>query len=386
MEVKSGLVHSPTTMRCEARHLRLLARQLAWISLGTLLCAVPAPAQSQQTPTSAAPAVSAPVQSNEHSQPQQATGSITGTVVDQTGTALSGVRLVLTRDENSGSQEATSDEAGQFFFVNVTPGAFRLSISARGFATQTVSGTLRAGEAYAVPAISLAVAGVTTQVKVMPTAEIAEGQIKEQEKQRVLGVPNFYVSYVRDAAPLNMGQKFQLAWHSSIDPVNLAIVAGTAGIQQAVNQYSDYGQGGEGYGKRFGAAYGDVAISTFLGGALLPSLFKQDPRFFFKEDGTKKQRILYAIAASIMCKSDSGHWEPNYSGLLGSLAAGGISNLYYPNQNRSDLAVTFEGTAIGIGATAGENILQEFVVPKFTRKKGPKPNPTPNADGSSTED
>lgn len=202
----------------------------------------------------------------------------------------------------------------------------------------------------------------------------------------MLGVPNFYVSYVSDAAPLNMQQKFQLAWHSSIDPVTFGIVAGTAGIQQAFNQYSDYGQGGEGYGKRFGAAYGDVAISTFLGGAVLPSLFKQDPRFFFKEDGTKKQRILYAIAASIMCKSDSGHWEPNYSGLLGSLAAGGISNLYYPNQDRSDLAVTFEGTAIGIGATAGENILQEFVVPKFTRKKGPKPNPVPTMDGDSTQD
>lgn len=384
--MKGRLVHSRNALRPETEILRLGARPLAWISLGVLLCAVPAPAQSQQAPTSASPAVSAAAQINGQTQPQPATGSITGTIVDQTGTALSGAHLVLTRDDNSAGHVGTSDEAGQFFFVNVAPGSFRLTVSARGFVTQTVSGTVRAGESYAVPAISLAVAGVTTQVKVMPTAQIAEGQIKQQEKQRVLGVPNFYVSYVSDAAPLNMQQKFQLAWHSSIDPVTFGIVAGTAGIQQAFNQYSDYGQGGEGYGKRFGAAYGDVAISTFLGGAVLPSLFKQDPRFFFKEDGTKKQRILYAIAASIMCKSDSGHWEPNYSGLLGSLAAGGISNLYYPNQDRSDLAVTFEGTAIGIGATAGENILQEFVVPKFTRKKGPKPNPVPTMDGDSTQD
>lgn len=345
-----------------------------------LLCAVPALAQSQ-APTTVVPALSAP----DQSQSQPATGSISGTVVDQTGTAVADAHIVLTRGDNPSGKETTSDEAGQFFFVNVTPGAFRLTVTARGFVSQTVSGTVRAGEAYSVPALALALAGVTTQVKVMPTVAIAEVQVKQQEKQRVLGVPNFYVSYVRDAAPLNANQKFQLAWHSSVDPVNLAIVAGTAGIQQAFNQYSDYGQGAQGYGKRFGAAYGDVTISTFLGGALLPSLFKQDPRFFFKEDGSIKQRVLYAIAASIICKSDSGRWQPNYSGILGSLAAGGISNLYTPDQNRSDLAVTFEGTAIGIGATAGENILQEFVVPKFTKKKGPKPNPSPDADGTSTQ-
>ncbi|HTU34400.1 MAG TPA: carboxypeptidase-like regulatory domain-containing protein [Candidatus Acidoferrum sp.] len=370
-------------MRRKVGKPRLRVCQLAWIALAVLFCAVPALAQSQQDPTSAA-LTSAADQAKGQSQVQPATGSISGTVVDQTGTAVSAAHVTLTRGENPASQEATSDEAGQFFFVNVLPGAFQLTVSARGFVTQTISATVRAGEAYAVPSIALAVAGVTTQVKVMPTAVIAEAQIKQQEQQRVLGVPNFYVSYVRDAAPLNMNQKFQLAWHSTIDPVNLAIVAGTAGIQQAFNQYSDYGQGAEGYGKRFGAAYGDVTISTFLGGAILPSLFKQDPRFFFKEDGSKKQRVLYAIAASIMCKSDRGRWEPNYSGILGSLAAGGISNLYTPDQNRSDLAVTFEGTAIGIGAAAGENILQEFVVPKFTKKKGPKPNASPGVDGSST--
>lgn len=380
--MKTGFGHLCKAVRRESAGLRLCARQLACIGFCILLCAVPALTQSQQqAPASPAPKVSAP----DESQGQPRTGSITGTIADPTGTVVSDAHVVLTRNDNTVIQETTSDEAGQFFFVNVAPGAFRLAVSAHGFATQTVSGTLHAGEAYAVPTVALAVAGVNTQVKVMPTAEIAEAQIKQQEKQRVLGVPNFYVSYVREAAPLNMGQKFQLAWHSSIDPVTFGIVAATAGIQQAADQYSSYGQGSEGYGKRFGAAYGDVTISTFLGGALLPAVFKQDPRFFFKEDGTKKQRVLYAIAASIMCKGDNGRWEPNYSGILGSLAAGGISNLYTPDQNRSDLVVTFEGTAIGIGAEAGENILQEFVVPKFTRKKGPKPNSTPNVDGSSTQ-
>ncbi len=349
----------------------LVTRRLVQISLGLLLCAAPALAQSQAAANSGPPqsTAAAPVLSDTSSQAQAGTGSISGTIVDQTGTPVSGAQVTLTRAQNSGRQQAISDEAGQFFFVNVAPGSFQLTISAPDFVTQTTSGTIRAGEAYAVPKLTLVLTGVTTQVQVMPTVQIAEAQIKQQEKQRVLGVPNFYVSYVRDAAPLDMRQKFELAWHSSIDPVTLGIVAGTAGVQQATNQYSAYGQGAEGYAKRFGTSYADVTVSTFLGAALLPSIFKQDPRFFFKEDGTKKQRVLYAIMTSVMCKGDNGRWEPNYSGILGSLAAGGISNLYYPPQDRNGLALTFEGTALGIGATAGENILQEFVVPKFTRKK-----------------
>lgn len=360
------------------------ARRFAAICVGLLFCAVPALAQAPQSTTtdgqqSSPTSISAPAISPDNlATAPTGTGSISGTIVDQTGNAVSGARVILAR--GSAIQETVSDDDGQFFFVNVAAGPFRLSVTAPGFAAQSVSGIVHGGEAYTVPRLTLALTGVTTQVRVMPTAQLAEVQIKQQEKQRVLGVPNFYVTYVPNAAPLDTDQKFQLASHSVIDPVTLGIVAGTAGVQQAANQYTAFGQGAEGYGKRFGAAYADVAISSFLGGAVLPSLFKQDPRFFFKDTGTKKQRILYAIAASVMCKGDNGHWQPNYSGILGSLAAGGISNLYYPAQNRDDMAVTFEGTAIGIGATAGENILQEFVVPKFRRKKGPK------SGGSSAQD
>lgn len=288
--------------------------------------------------------------------------------------------MALARGDEPATQQAVSDEAGQFFFVNIAPGPFRLTIAAPGFAPQTISGALHSGEAYSVPRIQLALAGVITQVRVMPTVQIAEAQVKDQEKQRVLGVvPNFYVTYVADAAPLDTKQKFELAWHSTIDPVTIGFVGATAGVQQAANQYPGYGQGAQGYGKRFGAAYADVAISTFLGGAILPSLFRQDPRFFYKGTGSKRSRVLYALATSVTCKGDNGRWQLDYSGIMGSLAAGGISNLYYPPQDRDDLAVMFESTAIGIGATAAENILQEFVVPKFTRKKEQKAVPVKNS-------
>jgi hypothetical protein len=357
----------------------LKARQWLSIGLGLTLFAASALAQSQQSAPSRSGGQQSPsiatapdsVLPGDTGQTQTGTGSVSGTVIDQTGTAVSGAHVTLTIG-NVSTEEVTTDEDGQFFFVNVNPGSFRLSVTASGFETQTVSGTLSPGEAYLVPKLTLALVGVSTEVRVMPTAELAEVQIRQQEKQRVLGVPNFYVTYASNAAPLDVNQKFQLAWHSSVDPVTFGLVAATAGIQQAADQYTAFGQGAAGYGRRFGAAYGDAAISTFLGGAILPSIFKQDPRFFFKETGTKKQRVLYAVAAAVMCKGDNGHWQPNYSGILGSLAAGGISNLYYPPQNRDDLAVTLEGTAIGIGATAGANILQEFVVPKLTRKKSSK--------------
>ncbi|MGC2137890.1 MAG: carboxypeptidase regulatory-like domain-containing protein, partial [Candidatus Sulfotelmatobacter sp.] len=78
-----------------------------------------------------------------------------------------------------------------------------------------------------------------------------------------------------------------------------------------------------------------------------------------------RSRFLYAIANSVICKGDNGRWQVNYSNILGNIAAGGISNLYYPAQNRG-AALTFENAAIGIGATAGANLVEEFLWRKLT--------------------
>jgi len=214
----------------------------------------------------------------------------------------------------------------------------------------------------------MAVAPVVTEVHVQPSqVEIAEEQIKAQEKQRVLGVvPNFYVTYVKDAAPLTSKQKFELAFRTTIDPVTFGVTGAVAGIEQAQNDFSGYGPGAQGYAKRYGAAYADLVSGTFIGSAILPSLLKQDPRYFYKGTGTAKSRFLYAIANAVICKGDNGRWQPNYSDILGSLAAGGISNLYYPANDRNGVGLTFETALIGIGATAGVNVLQEFVVRKLT--------------------
>src|SRR5271157_628161 len=298
----------------------------------------------------------------------QSSGSIQGTVVDSTGAFIVGACAKLTRDDPSQNQEVSSDNNGQFLFANITPGLFQLTITLPGFATQTISGILSSGEVYTVPQTTLSIATATTEVRVVPTVvEVAEDEIKEQEKQRVLGViPNFYVSYISNAAPLSPKQKFELAWKTSVDPVTFGLNGAIAGIQQAQNDFSGYGQGAQGYAKRYGASYANLVTETFIGGAILPSLFKQDPRYFYKGTGSTRSRILYAIANSVICKGDNKRWQANYSGIIGSLAAGGISNIYYPSQDRNGAALTFENALIGIGESAAANILQEFVVRRLT--------------------
>ncbi|HTS12409.1 MAG TPA: carboxypeptidase-like regulatory domain-containing protein [Candidatus Limnocylindrales bacterium] len=340
-------------------------------SLALLFLALPTPAQAQWPSFAAPPPSGSSASWSLASEPawpqvaQQSSGIIAGTVVDQTGAAINGAHIKLLESASNTTAETQSKDDGEFSFVNIPPGAFQLAIEAEGFASQTVSGTLLAGETYAAGKITLAVAAASTVVRVGP--QIAEQQIKQQEQQRVLGfVPNFYVTYSPDPVPLSPKQKFELAWKTSIDPITFVLTAGVAGVQQATNEFSGYGQGAQGFGKRFGASYADGAISTFIGGAILPSLLKQDPRYFYKGTGSRRSRLLYAIANAVICKGDNGRWQPNYSGIFGSLATGGISNLYYPASDRNGVALTFENTAIGIGETAAANILQEFIVPRLT--------------------
>jgi Carboxypeptidase regulatory-like domain len=310
---------------------------------------------------------------------QEMPGIVSGTIVDQTAAVVAGAHVSLTQGKPTPHQDAITDNDGNFSIPDVAPGPFLLTITAPGLATQSVSGMLWAGQIYDIPQISMAVAPNVMRVKVtLPREEIAEEQVKAEEKQRVLGaIPNFYVTYVPNAAPLNSKQKFQLAWRSLIDPFTFGVTAAVAGIQQADDQFSGYGQGAEGYAKRYGAALPGVG-GTFIGGAILPTIFKQDPRFFYKGTGTVRSRIWYAIATAVICKGDSGRWEPNYSNVLGSLAAGAISNLYYPKSNRNGIGLTLTNTLVGLGDGAATNLVQEFVVPRFShipKQNASKPNP-----------
>jgi hypothetical protein len=305
-------------------------------------------------------------------QPREATyGTVTGRVLDQNGQGVAGAGVTLTRDRDSVIQEVQSDDEGDFRFANVSPGRLQVTIVLEGFTTRVISGTLGPDADYVFPPISLSLATQVTQVSVsLSTQEIAQEQFKDQEEQRVFGiVPNFYVSYDSAPAPLTSKQKFQLALRTTTDPVTLAAVSMIAGVNQATDRFSGYGQGADGYAKRYGAAYANFASGLFLGGAVLPSLLKQDPRYFYRGTGTTRSRLLYALSRAVICKGDNQKWQPNYSSIFGDLAAGGISNLYIPERDHHGAALTFENAGIALATSAAIGVLQEFVLHKVTSRR-----------------
>jgi hypothetical protein len=334
--------------------------------------------QSGVLPQGQVPSPAAAQTANSAPEADVAAGLIQGVVTSRDGVPYQGVQVTLTRSRATPSSPVsipdvrteTSDSNGRFQFRAVPPGPFQLTVASDGFATQTRTGTLNPGGSYEAPPFVLLMVTARTEVQVTASRiEIAQAQLTQEEQQRVLGViPNFYVVYAPNAMPLTTKQKFHLAWRYSIDPVSFLSAAAFAGIEQDDDDFQGYGQGAEGYAKRFGANYADTFIGSMLGSALLPSIFKQDPRYFYKGTGSKTSRALYAIESSFICRGDNGRREFNYSGILGGLAAAGISNLYYPDKDREGAELTFQNTLIGIATGAAQNLFQEFVVRKLTPK------------------
>lgn len=358
-------------------HSRTLA--LYALSLLILAAAGAAPPILAQTPLASPAPTSAALPDDP------ATGSITGTVISRDGSVYEGVHVALrpatTSPHPPAALETSTDSAGTYRFTAIPAGPFQITFTAGGFTSETRTGTLAPGITYEIPTVTLSMASANSQVEVTASrAEIATEQLHIEEEQRVFGViPNFYVVYTPNAVPLNARQKFHLFYRNQIDPVTIAASAFTAGYQQADNSFPGYGQGAQGYFKRFGADYADSVIGNGIGGALLPSILHQDPRYFYLGHGTIRHRTLYAIANSVICKGDNGRWQFNYSGVGGSLISGGVSNLYYPASDRNGAGLTFENTALGIAGSAVGNIFQEFVVRKLTPhlpKYGTQP-PTP---------
>jgi hypothetical protein len=201
--------------------------------------------------------------------------------------------------------------------------------------------------------------------------ETAQQQIKQQQKQRVLGIlPMFNTSYVSDAVSLTAGEKIRLAFRTAIDPVSFAgpaLVAGIGELNTGANN-DGFGWGADGYAKRWGAAYLDSFNGTMIGNGFLPAILRQDPRYFRKGRGSTMRRMGYAIATVAICKHDNtGRWEPNYSNIGGNLIAGGISNLYYPSADHGGWQQTITSGMIVTATGAVGSVFQEFW-PDISRK------------------
>jgi hypothetical protein len=340
----------------------------------------PPPAPTAQLPSSLGPG--APAQQPAAAQPTAAqpldalpAASITGSIADTDAAAIRDAQVALEDADSKPAGAARSDGNGAFTFLSVPPGRYIVKISAAGFASWKIKDiiVLHEGEAFVLPQVQLGVEEINTTVNAISMEDLAEQQITVEEHQRILGIlPNFYVSYVANAAPLTRKQKFKLAIRVSTDPVTLFTTGVTAGIEQWQGDFAGYGQEFSGYAKRYGATYGDRLSSTFLGAALLPSLLHQDPRYFYRGHGHVVVRALYAISTVAVCKGDNGHWQPNYSNVLGNLGAAGISTLYYPTSDQHSLQVTVDNTLLGVATGAFGTLFQEFLLPYFTHGKPPR--------------
>jgi hypothetical protein len=189
----------------------------------------------------------------------------------------------------------------------------------------------------------------------------SENQLQQELHQRMAGVvPNFNAVLNGSALPLSGRQKIRASFRGAIDPYQFGLALFTSGYGQATDSHSSidpdglrhgYGQGAQGYGKRFGSSYADQFTGAILGNGVFPALLHQDARYYRMGTGSFKKRFFYSLSTTVVCRGDDGKRQPNYSNLLGNLASGGISNIYYPKADRGfgltieqGLVVTAEGS------------------------------------------
>jgi hypothetical protein len=174
-------------------------------------------------------------------------------------------------------------------------------------------------------------------------------------------VPNY--ATVNDPAQpfqsISVKLKFKLAAQDAFDPFSWVISGIYAGVAQWGNSYPGYGQGAEGYAKRYGAAFADGAIGNFMTEAILPSMLHQDARYFRLGQGGPWKRVGYAMSRTLVARSDAGKWQFNTSEIAGNAMAAGIANLYYPAGSRT-AGDTMEKFALNVASDAGFNVLKEF--------------------------
>jgi Carboxypeptidase regulatory-like domain len=310
------------------------------------------------------------------SAPEPQTASILGVVTDTDDRAIPGATVTVRAIDPASDSRPNAQPIGQttgdgsFVLSSVRPAvSYHVVVSAAGFADWTSATiVLSPGQQLNLAEIRLAVGAVETSVSAIQPEELALEQVKDEESQRLFGVvPNFYVVYDQRFVPLSAKLKFKLALRAGTDVVSLAGAGVLAGVNQASGGSPNYVQGAKGFGQRFGAGYAGGFSDILIGGAVLPSLLHQDPRYFYQGTGTKKSRVLHALSAPFVAKGDDDRWQFNYSSVGGDLASGALNNLYYPERNRG-VGLVFSSAAITTGGRIANALAQEFFFSRYTSK------------------
>ena len=303
------------------------------------------------------------------SAPDAGPAELNGTVTDTNGDLIPGATVALNGPDPSVHQTQVANDSGFFQFAGLKPGGpYHVTVTANGFQNwNSPPITLNSGQFFGITDIKLNIdAGVSSVTVYSSTEQIAVQQVRLEEQQRVMGfIPNFYVVYdSKHAVPLTTKLKFQMAYKAASDPISVIGAAALAGMNQA-GDTPNYRQGAIGYGERFGSVYADGVTDIMFGGAILPALFHQDPRYFYQGTGSTKSRVMHALSAPFICRGDNGRNEINVSSMGGDLISGSISNAYYPESNRGP-GLVFEGFALSTGERMVSTVVQEFILKKLT--------------------
>jgi hypothetical protein len=201
-----------------------------------------------------------------------------------------------------------------------------------------------------------------------PTDKNNEKEIeKKEQSQRVLGIyPQFSVTSRKDASALTPGGKFHLFVKSALDPFEFVVAGLQAGADQAEDEFPEYGQGAQGFGKRYAADFGDSVSSGFFSNFFWPVLLKEDPRYFRLGTGSFKRRFGYSLAQEFVCHTDKGGRFVNLSNILGAFSSGALSNTYHPQSDRG-VGLTARGASYALFYGSVGGLLSEFW-PDLSRK------------------
>jgi len=302
--------------------------------------------------------------------PSATNASVSGIVTDTGGALIPGAKVEIDSIVQTDSQTVLAGDDGTFQLNALKAGVtYVVRVSTDGAAAWTSEPiTLQPGQSLTLNDIRLKLEATDSITVSASRNEIATAQYQLETQQRTFGViPNFYTVYdSANAVPLTSKLKFKLALRTSFDPVTIGGVAFMAGVKQAAKT-PNYQLGAAGYGERLGETAATGLSDIMIGGAVLPAVLHQDPRYFYQGTGSTWSRLKHALSAAVVARGDNGKSQFNASSVGGDLAASALQMAYYPQANRT--AATFVGQ-VGL-ATAErtlDNVLQEFLFARFTSK------------------
>jgi hypothetical protein len=158
---------------------------------------------------------------------------------------------------------------------------------------------------------------------------------------------------------LDASEKFHLFTQNTIEPVTFIGAAFDSGLAQAENDDPSFGQGAAGYAKRYGAALADSVSTDFFHTYFFPVVFRQDPRYYRKLEGSGHARLVHALSHVFVAESDSGRKTFNFSEWLGTTSSVVVSNAYHPGNSRG-IGAASQRIGVSIAWDAGFDVLREF--------------------------